>query len=118
MSDIAVLEKVVIVHVWEEEELDYETSEAYLIKPGYAMYVLTGTVHLARVERIYQTGLHRFYVEDRSTASIQLASCLTGDISVKIQEIVNQNGFTNLHENGVGGMVLYKKVPSVCGVAR
>ncbi|KEO77325.1 hypothetical protein ACYCSE_21215 [Paenibacillus sp. SEL1] len=88
MSDIAVLEKIVIVHVWEEEELDYETSEAYLIKPGYAMYVLTGTVHLARVERIYQTGLHRFYVEDRSTASIQLASCLTGDISVKIQEIV------------------------------
>ncbi|MCP3809407.1 hypothetical protein NLX78_19395 [Paenibacillus sp. Lou8.1] len=40
MLDIAVLEKIVIVHVWEEEELDYETSEAYLIKPGYAMYVL------------------------------------------------------------------------------
>ncbi|MFK4301702.1 hypothetical protein ABH892_001804 [Paenibacillus sp. RC254] len=28
MSDIAVLEKIVIVHVWEEEDLDYETSEA------------------------------------------------------------------------------------------
>ncbi|AET60647.1 hypothetical protein HPL003_19545 [Paenibacillus terrae HPL-003] len=88
MSDIAVLEKIVIVHVWEEEELDYETSEAYLIKPGYAVYVLTDAVHLARVERIYQTGLQRFYVEDRSTASIQLASYVTGDITVKIQEIV------------------------------
>ncbi len=63
-------------------------KRARLILLSQAMYVLTGAVHLARVERIYQTGLHRFYVEDRSTASIQLASCLTGDISVKIQENV------------------------------
>lgn len=38
MLDVAMPEKIVIVHVW-EEELDYETSDAFLSSRGM-LYML------------------------------------------------------------------------------
>ncbi|MHB0884156.1 hypothetical protein ACYCSE_04110 [Paenibacillus sp. SEL1] len=90
MNGIAVLEKIVILHVWEDDDLDYDMSEGFLVKPGYAAFVLEGTVYLSKVERIYQTGVNRFYIENRNTSSVRLATNVTQDPAVVIPEIVTK----------------------------
>ncbi len=96
MDGISVLEKIVILHVWEDDDLDYDMSEGFLVKPGYAFFVLEGTVYLSKVERIYQTGINRFYIENRNTSSVRLATNVTRDPAVVIPEIV-----TKLHGRDV-----------------
>jgi hypothetical protein len=89
VSDIAVLEKIVILCVFEDADLYYDMIEdAYLLRPGYAIYALEGTVYLGKVERIYQTGLKKFYILDNDTSSVKLAADIKRDPAVIIPEIV------------------------------
>lgn len=100
------MDKVFILHVWEEKAESHEITPAWLVNENTAVYVSSGIVFLVRVVPIVK--LTRYYVEDTSTCGIHLAEDVTGDPAAIVTEIIgrlrSRTALDWLADDVLGGM--------------
>ncbi|MEK3776868.1 hypothetical protein MHB85_20405 [Paenibacillus sp. FSL K6-4396] len=102
------MDKIFILHVWEEKAESHEITPAWLVNSNTAVYLSYCTVFLVRVIPIRLGHLTHYYVEDTATCGIHLAQDVDGDPELIVARIIeklrNVSALDWLARDVLGGM--------------
>ena len=87
---MSTLDKVFILHVWEEKAEGHALTPAWLVNSNTAIYLSHCTVFLVRVIPVKLGYLTRYYVEDTATCGIHLAQNVDGDPELIVARIIKK----------------------------